>query len=105
VATLPLHVLRRGEQNKIDPQVFTARPAEEIDGDGAYWLGGIYSLLGDKQWALVWLRRAVELGNHNCPWFERDKNWANMHRDPEYQRVMAEVRRHWERYRELFGKG
>ena len=95
----------RGERDKIDPQVFKAQPAEEFDGDGAYWLGGIYSLLGDKQRALVWLRRAVELGNHNYPWFQRDKNWANMRSDPEYQRVMAEVRRHWEHYRELFGKG
>jgi len=95
----------RGERDKIDPQVFKAQPAEEIDGDTAYWLGGIYSLLGDKQRALVWLRRAVDLGNHNYPWFQRDKNWDNMRSDPEYHRVMAEVRRHWEHYRELFGKG
>src|SRR5260370_100588 len=95
----------RGERDKIDPHVFKVQPAEENDGDAAYWLGGIYSLLGHKQRALVWLRRAVELGNHNYPWFQRDKNWDNMHSDPEYQRVMAEVRRHYEHYRELFGKG
>ncbi len=93
----------RGERNKIDAQVFRAQPAETIDGDQAYWLGGIYSLLGDKQRALVWLRRAVELGNHNYPWFQRDKNWDNLRGDPEYQRIMSEVRGHWEHYRELFG--
>ena len=95
----------RGERSRIDPQVFKRQPAEAIDGDEAYWLGGIYSLLGDKEQALVWLRRAVELGNHNYPWFQRDKNWANLRSDPEYQRVMAEVRRNCEHYRELFGKG
>jgi serine/threonine-protein kinase len=95
----------RGERGKIDPQLFKAKPAEETDGDSAYWVGGIYSLLGEKQQALAWLRRAVELGNHNYPWFQRDKNWTNLRSDPEYQRIMDEVRRHWEHYRELFVRG
>jgi len=95
----------RGERNKIDAQIFKDQPAETIDGDQAYWLGGIYSLLGDKQRALAWLRRAVELGNHNYPWFQRDNNWDNLRGDPEYQRIMGEVRGHWEHYRELFGAG
>jgi hypothetical protein len=28
------------------------RPEQIIDGDAAYWLGGIYALLGDRQRAL-----------------------------------------------------
>jgi serine/threonine-protein kinase len=76
----------RGQRDRIDPSIFRSRPLEVIDGDQAYWTGGIYALLGEKQQALTWLRRAVELGNHNYPWFERDKNYDNLRNDPEYRK-------------------
>jgi eukaryotic-like serine/threonine-protein kinase len=93
----------RGERSRIDPMIFRLRPAEIIDGDTAYWLGGTYSMLGDKPQAQVWLRRAVEQGNHNYPWFQRDKNYEALRNDPDYQRIMSEVRQKWEQYRQLFG--
>ncbi len=93
----------RGERNKIDPLVLKLQPAEVIDGDGAYWVAGIYCMLGDKPRALLWLRRAVELGNHNYPWFQRDKNFQKLRGDADYQRIMDEVRHHWEQYRARFG--
>jgi eukaryotic-like serine/threonine-protein kinase len=89
----------RGQRDRIDPLVFRARPELTVDGDAAYWQGGIYAMLGDKQQALTWLRRAVVLGNHNYPWFQRDKNYASLHGDPEYQKIMEEVRAHLEEYR------
>jgi tetratricopeptide (TPR) repeat protein len=95
----------RGERNKIDPQLFKLRWEEVNDSSLAYGVGGVYALLGEKGQALSWLRRAVQLGNHNYPWFQRDKNYDRLRGDPEYQRIMAEVRRHWEHYRELFGAG
>src|SRR5205085_6955604 len=93
----------RGERKRIDSEVFRLRPADIIDGDTAYWLAGIYSMLGDKPQALIWLRHAVERGNHNYPWFQRDKNFDRLRNDAEYQRIMGEVRQKWERYRQLFG--
>ena len=36
----------------------------------------LYALLGDKGEALTWFERAVELGNENFRWFERDPNWT-----------------------------
>ena len=94
-----------GERGKIDPSLFQARPQNVIDGDFAYWLGGMYALLGEKKEALVWLRRTDELGNHNYPWFQRDKNWNNLHSDAEYQRILAGIKGHWEKYRSEFGAG
>ena len=93
----------RGQRDKIDPKILSARPAEIIDGDLAYWTGGIHALLGEKEQALVWLRRAVEVGNHNYPWFQKDKNYDSLRGDPEYQRIMGEVRQHWEQYKQAFG--
>ncbi len=93
----------RGQRDKIDPRILKSRPAEVIDGDIAYWTGGIHALLGEKEQALAWLRRAVEVGNHNYPWFQKDKNYDSLRGDPEYQRIMAEVRQHWEQYKHAFG--
>jgi len=93
----------RGQRDKIDPRILKSRPAEVIDGDIAYWTGGIHALLGEKEQALAWLRRAVEVGNHNYPWFQKDKNYDSLRGDPEYQRIMAEVQQHWEQYKHAFG--
>jgi len=92
----------RHEREKIDPRLLQYRPEQIIDGDGAYWIGGIYALLGDKPHALEWLRRTVELGDVNYPWFERDKNYDSLRSDPEYQKIMAGIRQRWEAYKQEF---
>jgi serine/threonine-protein kinase len=92
----------RGERHKISPVVLAQQPDHIGDGDQAYWTGGVYALLGENEAALSWLRRAVELGNHNYPWFERDINYDRLRADPEYRQILAHVRRQWERYRQLF---
>jgi serine/threonine-protein kinase len=89
----------RGERDKIDPILFKHKPEDYVDGDGAYWIGGVHAMLGDKKEALAWLRRAVALGNHNYPWFQRDKNYNNLRSDPEYQKIMEEVRDRLDQYR------
>lgn len=93
----------RGQRDRIDPAIFRYHPEDFVDGDGAYWLGGIFAMLGDKAQALSWLRRAVALGNHNYPWFQRDKNYNSLRNDPEYQKIMEEVRGHLEEYRRAVG--
>ena len=93
----------RGEREQIDPRIFRYKPEEVVDGDLAEWIGSVYALLGDKQPALAWLRRAVQLGDHNYPWFQRDKNWDKLRGDPEFQRIMLEVEGYWKHYNELFG--
>ena len=92
----------RGRRENIDARLLQYRPAQIIDGDGAYWLGGIHALLGDRQGALDWLRRTVGLGNVNYPWFERDKNYDGLRADPEYQTIMAGVRQSWETFKKEF---
>ncbi len=39
----------RGQRDKIDPTVLQTRPEQSFDGDQAYWIGGIYSMLGEKK--------------------------------------------------------
>jgi serine/threonine-protein kinase len=91
----------RGERSKIDPRIFRYKPEEVVDGDLAEWIGAVYALLGEKEPALAWLRQAVRVGNHNFPWFQRDKNWDKLRGDPEFQRIMSEVEAYWKHYTEL----
>jgi serine/threonine protein kinase/tetratricopeptide (TPR) repeat protein len=95
----------RGQREKIDRRLFQYRRAEVIDGDAAYWTGGMYALLGDRQHALEWLRRTAELGDVNYPWFQRDKNYDSLRADPEYQAILARIRQRWEAYRNEFDPG
>ena len=95
----------RGEREKLDPRLLALRPAEVVNGDLAYGISGIHALLGNNPQALAWLRRTIELGNHNYPWFQRDRNYDRLRNDPEFHRLMTEVHRRWEYYQELFGEG
>ena len=93
----------RGARDRIDPRILRYKPEEVVDGDLAEWIGSVYALLGENQPALAWLKRAVQVGDHNFPWFQRDKNWDKLRGDPEFQRIMLEVEGHWKHYNELFG--
>jgi serine/threonine-protein kinase len=93
----------RGERNRIDPRILRYKPEEIVDGDLAEWIGAVYALLGEKQPAVAWLRRAVQVGNHNFPWFQHDKNWDKVRGDAEFQSIMLEVEGYWRHYNELFG--
>jgi eukaryotic-like serine/threonine-protein kinase len=92
-----------GRRDQIDPNILREKPEGVADGDRAYWIGSIYALLADKEHALAWLRRAIELGDHNYQWFARDKNWDKLRGDREYERMLTEIRNHADRYRQEFG--
>ena len=94
----------RGERQKIDPKVFAYRPDEVVDGDLAYWVAGTHALLGEKAQALLWFQKAIDLGNHNYPWFRRDKNFASLRGDPDYQRLVSVVESHWKEYKRAYGE-
>jgi len=64
----------------------------DTDHDIAYWLASAYAMEGERDEALKWLRRAIELGNENRPWFERDKNWDSLRSDPEYLQIIDSIR-------------
>ena len=93
----------RGERNRIDPRILRWKPEEVVDGDLAEWVAAMYALLGEKETALSWLRQAVRVGNHNYPWFQYDKNWNSLRRDPEFQRIMNQVKGYWNDYKRQFG--
>src|SRR5712671_3246372 len=65
------------------------RATANTDHDVAYWLASAYALEGERTESLQWLSRAIELGNENKPWFQRDKNWDSLRDDPEFQKIVG----------------
>jgi serine/threonine-protein kinase len=62
------------------------------DHDVAYWLASFYALENEREEALKWLERAVELGNENFPWFARDPIWDHMRDDPAYVNLIHRLK-------------
>ena len=91
-----------GQRDRIDSRVFRFKPEETVDGDTAEWIGSLHALLGEKQQALVWLRRALQVGNHNYPWFQRDKNWDRLSLRPLISKSHGGTQQHWNQYTKLF---
>jgi serine/threonine protein kinase/tetratricopeptide (TPR) repeat protein len=94
----------RGQRDQIDPTLLHYQPNDIVDGDVAEWIGAIHALLGEKAIALAWLKRSVQLGNHNYPWFQQDKNWDQVRDEPEFKRTMQEVDGYWRQYKKLVGQ-
>jgi len=67
------------------------REAADADHDIAYWLATTYAMLGDREDALHWLDRAIELGNENRTWFESDPNWETLREEPRFVALMRRI--------------
>jgi serine/threonine-protein kinase len=85
----------RGNRDAVDPTIFKIQPGEIINPELAYWIAGLYALLGEEAKAVAWLRRALELGNENYPWLERDRNFDQIRSSLQFQRVADETRARW----------
>lgn len=83
----------------ITPQVIDTASA---DHDVSYWLASVYALEGSKDKALKWLRKAIDLGNENYPWFERDVNWAKLRNEPDYKDIMERLRTQWQQLKQEY---
>lgn len=92
----------RGKRQAIDPAILKLRMQEVINPELAYWISGLYALLGEEATALRWLRHSLDLGNENYPWLERDKNFDGLRTNPEFGRVAKQMREKWERNLKLF---
>ena len=84
----------QGHHTKANEQLTNkVRLAAEADYDISYWLASAYLLQGRQVEALRWLETAISLGNENYPWFESDPNWSDMHEDPRFKELIANIKR------------
>ncbi len=64
-------------------------------------IASAYSLLGDLDQAIKYLRAAAENGYPNITWFKRDPHLANLRKDPRFDQLMAELQPRYERLKAL----
>ena len=89
---LAQQLIKRGETEEARAQLNErVRDAADADHDIAYWLATTYAMLGDRDDALHWLERAVELGNENRTWFESDPSWEALRKDPRFVALMRRI--------------
>lgn len=67
------------------------REIADADHDIAYWTASAYALEGEREEALTWLERAIDLGNENRAWFESDPNWESLRNDERFQELMRKT--------------
>jgi eukaryotic-like serine/threonine-protein kinase len=89
---LAQQLIKKGDREAARRQLTDrVRDAAEADHDIAYWLATAHAMLGDRDDALHWLERAVELGNENRTWFEADPNWEGLRTDPRFRELMQRL--------------
>ena len=89
---LAQQLIKQGEAEAARAQLTErVREAADADHDIAYWLATAHVMLGDREDALHWLERAVELGNENRTWFESDPNWESLREDPRFVALMRRI--------------
>src|SRR5215208_1769959 len=89
---LAQQLIKLGEADAAREQLTDrVREAADADHDIAYWLGTAHAMLGDRDQALHWLDRAIDLGNENRTWFESDPNWESLREDPRFVALMRRI--------------
>jgi serine/threonine-protein kinase len=89
---LAQQLVKRGDAQAAREQLTErVREAADADHDIAYWLATTYAMLGERDDALHWLERAVELGNENRTWFESDPNWETLREDSRFVALMRRI--------------
>jgi serine/threonine-protein kinase len=89
---LAQQLIKQGEVEAARAQLTDrAREAADADHDIAYWLATTYAMLGDRDDALHWLDRAIELGNENRTWFESDPKWESFREDERFVALMRRI--------------
>ncbi|HEY3704815.1 MAG TPA: protein kinase [Terracidiphilus sp.] len=71
--------------------------AAEADSEMAYRLATYFAVEGDATEALHWLRRAIYLGNENCPWFQKNPAWNNFRTNADFERILEDLKKSFRR--------
>jgi eukaryotic-like serine/threonine-protein kinase len=89
---LAQQLIRMGDEEGARAQLNErTREAAAADHDIAYWLATTYAMLGERDEAIEWLARAIDLGNENRTWFESDPNWETLREDPGFRGLMRKL--------------
>ncbi len=92
-ATLAGFLAAGGEKHRARALLSDVVNGGYMDHHVAYSLGAAYAQVAEPIEARRWLARAVNTGFPCYPWFERDPMLNPLRNDPEFQHLMAELRK------------
>ena len=95
-ATLASFLAARGSRTQAEELLRAVLAGAYMDHHVAYSVGAAYAQLGQRDEALVWLRKASDTGFPCFPWYARDPLLHPLGGDPEFQRFMAVLQKSWE---------
>ena len=68
-----------------------------------HWAAAAYALIGKAAPAIRLLRKASEAGLPTYPGFRDDRLLSPLHGNPQFLRLMADLKREWSSYKREFG--
>ncbi len=90
---LAIFLSAQGRHREADEQLTKkAKEAGATDHDIAYWIATAYLQQGRQAEAFRWLETAINLGNENYRWFEKDPSWSSAHDDPRFIELMKRIK-------------
>ncbi|MEW6455163.1 MAG: protein kinase [Acidobacteriota bacterium] len=93
---------KQGKNKEAEKAIEEVMHLANYDGDFTYFVASYYSLQNDKQLALKWFKEAIKYGNENYPWFLVDPNLNNIRNEPEFKKIMENLKKRWEKYKKEF---
>ena len=93
----------RGDRKQADQLLTEIVGSTYMDHHAAYSIGVAYAQMGKHEQAVKWLTRAVETGLPCYPWFEKDPLLDGLRGIPDFQRLMANLKKYWRSVNDRYG--
>jgi len=93
------HAINNEKQEALESITEQIEKAAEMDHIIAWWLAGVYSLIGEKEKAIDYLERATRDVFIDYPFFAiHDPFLENIRKEERFKKLMAEVKAKWENF-------
>lgn len=96
----------RGEKRKTEQSIRRSLTGKSLFHTHHTWhyAAGAYAEIGKPKDAIALLRRAANFGLPNYPAFRDDPFFSPLHSQPQFLRLMADLKREWINYQREFGR-
>jgi len=93
------HAINNEKQEALESITDQIKKAAEMDHIFAWWLSGVYSLIGEKEKAIDYLERATRDIFIDFPFFTKhDPFLENVRGEERFKKLMAKVKTKWENF-------
>ncbi len=82
---LAINLARQGAAEEANAELNEKSLAcADVDADIAFWASSAYAILGERETALKWVKRTIELGIKDPDFFASNPSWEDYQDDPDF---------------------